>query len=116
MSYGEQQDANGTVECGYCTCMTGLTKTCSHVATILYWLETAIRISDDVSCTSKPNKWLSPMPDLAKYTRSPTPLPQTNFTPVIATTLKHIFAYYLESKAGYHVELCRLVLVHDHHL
>lgn len=33
---------NGTVECGHCTCMVGLAETCSHVAAILYWLETAV--------------------------------------------------------------------------
>ncbi len=47
--------------------MAGLAETCSHVAAILYWLETAIRISGDVSCTSKPNKWLSPtLPNACK--------------------------------------------------
>lgn len=40
--------------------MAGLAETCSHVAAILYWLETAIRINVDTSCTSKPNKWLPP--------------------------------------------------------
>lgn len=51
---------NGTVECGHCTCMAGLAETCSHVAAILYWLETAIRIHDGTSCTSKTNSWLPP--------------------------------------------------------
>ena len=30
------------------------------VAAILYWLETAVRISEDTTCTSKPNTWLCP--------------------------------------------------------
>ena len=58
---------NGTVECGHCTCMTGLAETCSHIAAILYWLETTIRISANTSCTSKPNKWLPPsLPNACK--------------------------------------------------
>ena len=51
---------NGTVECGHCICMAGLAETCSHVAAILHWLETAVRIRDNTSCTSKPNSWLPP--------------------------------------------------------
>ena len=51
---------NGTVECGHCTCMAGLAETCSHVAAILYWLETAVRIREETTCTSKPNSWLPP--------------------------------------------------------
>ena len=49
---------NGTVVCGHCTCMAGLAETCSHIATILYWLETAVPISENTTCTSKPNTWL----------------------------------------------------------
>ena len=51
---------NGVVECGHCDCMAGLAETCSHVAAILYWLETAVRIRDETTCTSKPNSWLPP--------------------------------------------------------
>lgn len=51
---------NGTVECGHCTCMAGLAETCSHIAAILYWLETAVRVRNTTSCTSQPNTWLPP--------------------------------------------------------
>ena len=51
---------NGSVECGHCTCMAGLAETCSHIAALLYWLETAVRIAHNTSCTSKENKWLCP--------------------------------------------------------
>ena len=51
---------NGTVEYGHCTCMAGLGETCSHIAAILYWLETAARITKTTSCTSMPNSWLPP--------------------------------------------------------
>lgn len=51
---------SGTVECGHCTCMAGLAETCSHVAAILYWLETAVRVREETTCTSRPNSWLPP--------------------------------------------------------
>ena len=40
--------------------MAGLAETCSHIAAILYWLETAVRVRNNISCTSQPNTWLSP--------------------------------------------------------
>lgn len=49
---------SGIVECGHCTCMAGLAESCSHVAAILYWLETAVRIHEQTSSTSRPNAWL----------------------------------------------------------
>ena len=51
---------NGMVECGHYDCMAGLAETCSHVAAILYWLETAVRLREETTCTSKPNSWLPP--------------------------------------------------------
>ena len=45
---------------GHCDCMARLAETCSHVVTILYWLETAVRIREETTCTSKPNLWLPP--------------------------------------------------------
>ena len=51
---------NGTVEYGHCTCMAGLGETCSHIAAMLYWLETAARINKSTSCTSMSNGWLPP--------------------------------------------------------
>lgn len=50
----------GKVECGHCTCMAGLAESCSHVAALLFWLETAVRIHNDTTCTSRPNSWLAP--------------------------------------------------------
>ena len=51
---------NGSVEYGHCTCMAGLGETCSHIASFLYWLETAVRIRSSTTCTSVPNSWLPP--------------------------------------------------------
>ena len=38
--------------------MAGLSETCSHIAALLYWLETAIRIQSDTTWTSQPNTQL----------------------------------------------------------
>ena len=54
--------SNGTVLVAHCTCMAGLAETCSHVGAVLHWMETAVRIRDDMTCTSKENKWLMPRP------------------------------------------------------
>ena len=51
---------SGAVLVAHCTCMAGLAETCSHVGAVLHWLETAIRLNSNTSCTSKENKWLMP--------------------------------------------------------
>lgn len=59
---------SGRVECGHCTCMAGLAESCSHVAALLYWLETAVRIKNATSCTSRPNSWMAPsMPETCQH-------------------------------------------------
>ena len=52
--------SNGSVVCGHCTCMAGQGETCSHVGSILYWLETHVRIREETTCTSKENTWMMP--------------------------------------------------------
>ena len=42
--------------------MAGLAETCSHVGAVLHWVETAVRIRDSTTCTSKDNIWLMPVP------------------------------------------------------
>ena len=42
--------------------MAGLAETCSHVRAVLHWLETAVRIRDDTTSTSKENLWMIPKP------------------------------------------------------
>ena len=42
--------------------MAGLAETCSHVSAVLHWVETAVRVRDDTTCTSKANRWLMPTP------------------------------------------------------
>ena len=53
---------SGVVKVAHCTCMAGLAETCSHVGAILHWVEANVRIRDEITCTSKENKWLIPAP------------------------------------------------------
>ena len=51
---------SGVVLVGRCTCMAGLAETCSHVGALLHWVENAVRMAKEVSCTSRPNEWIVP--------------------------------------------------------
>ena len=53
---------SGAVLVGHCTCMAGLAETCSHVGAVLHWVEAAMRIDKNTTCTSKENKWIMPAP------------------------------------------------------
>lgn len=46
----------------HCTCMAGLSETCSLEDAVLHWVETAVRVQNYTPCTSKENKWLTPTP------------------------------------------------------
>ena len=49
---------DGTVDCGHCTCMAGLREVCSHVAAILFYLESAAR--SKLTCTQTSCMWKEP--------------------------------------------------------
>ena len=40
--------------------MAGLGETCSHLETLLYWMEYQVRKREEESSTSKSNIWLEP--------------------------------------------------------
>ena len=42
--------------------MAGLAETCSHIGAVLHWVEAAVRMRNETSCTSKENKWMIPTP------------------------------------------------------
>ena len=51
----------GTVICAHCTgCMAGLGECCSHIASVLFYLETWTRIYGKLSCTQVKCTWLLP--------------------------------------------------------
>ena len=49
---------DGTVEAGHCTCMAGLGEVCSHVAAILFYLESVSCVS--TTCTQIGCAWKEP--------------------------------------------------------
>ncbi len=59
-------ELSGSILVAHCTCMAGLAETCSHVGAILHWVETAVRIRDSTTCTSKDNSWLVPTAPVLK--------------------------------------------------
>ena len=42
--------------------MAGLAETCSHIGTLLHWVETAVQMRDVTTCTSVENKLIAPAP------------------------------------------------------
>ena len=51
----------GTVTCAHCTgCMAGLGECCSHIASVLFYLETWTRIYGKLSCTQVKCTWVLP--------------------------------------------------------
>ena len=52
---------NGEILSAHCTCMTGLAEACTHIATILFWVEMSIKIRNSKTVTAY---WVNPsMPD-----------------------------------------------------
>ena len=44
-------ETNGKILCAHCDCMAGLGECCSHVASLLWAVEAAIRIRDSMTVT-----------------------------------------------------------------
>lgn len=51
--------SSGTISTAHCTCMAGLGEVCSHVAAILFALESGL-LTDETSCTGKLALWKIP--------------------------------------------------------
>lgn len=64
---------NGSVLCGHCTCMAGLSEVCNHIGAVLY--KCMQEAPQEVSSTSFQNKWLPP-----KKTVLPVPLKDVDFS------------------------------------
>ena len=50
----------GEVLCAHCTCMAGLGEACSHIAALLFAVETNTQLKNQFPCTSLPCSWLPP--------------------------------------------------------
>ena len=66
----------GSVVCGHCTCMAGLSEVCNHVGAVLYKTMHEVSTTSEISCTSLPNKWL---PATVKKTVSPAQVRNIDF-------------------------------------
>lgn len=66
----------GSVLCGHCTCMAGLSEVCNHVGAVLYKTMHEVSTASEISCTSLPNKWL---PATVKKTVSPAQVRDIDF-------------------------------------
>ena len=53
-------EEKGEVNCGHCTCMAGLSETCTRVAAVLFYLEDCARVQSSLSCTQAECKWIIP--------------------------------------------------------
>ena len=51
---------NGTVVCAHCSCMAGLGEACSHIAALLFTLESTTTMNKNTRCTLLPCSWLPP--------------------------------------------------------
>ena len=52
--------SDGSVDSAHCTCMAGLDECCSHVAAMLFILESASRAKQEASVTDVPAYWMFP--------------------------------------------------------
>lgn len=66
----------GTVLCSHCTCMAGLGEACSHIAALLFTVETHNRLYSDTACTSQLCAWLPPSLQSVNFA----PISDINFT------------------------------------
>ena len=53
-------EKHGKIFVGHCDCMAGLGETCSHVASMLWAIESGVRLRDSMTVTQKTAYWLIP--------------------------------------------------------
>ena len=53
-------DQSGTVVSAHCQCMAGLGESCSHVAALLFSVDTMVKLSDPTTITQKAAEWKQP--------------------------------------------------------
>lgn len=68
-------DKDGTIICSHCTCMAGLGEACSHIAAVLFAVETYNRLTKDNACTSQLCAWLPPTMQNKAYSKEEMVLP-----------------------------------------
>ena len=53
-------DTSGVIHAAHCDCMAGLGEACSHVGSLLFYLEAASRINSSKTVTQEKAYWLLP--------------------------------------------------------
>ena len=53
-------ESTGEVCCAHCNCMAGLGEVCTHVAAVLFFLETSTRLQGKATCTQQQCQWVIP--------------------------------------------------------
>ncbi|EEC05677.1 conserved hypothetical protein [Ixodes scapularis] len=51
---------DGEVLLAHCTCMAGLGEACSHIGSVLFYLEAVTKRREELTCTDEENAWLPP--------------------------------------------------------
>lgn len=51
---------NGEICCAHCNCMAGLGETCTHIASVLFYLEACASLYGDRTCTQEACQWILP--------------------------------------------------------
>ena len=49
----------GTVVSAHCTCMTGLAEVCTHIASILFWLDFTVKRRESMTVTDTKAYWVA---------------------------------------------------------
>ena len=61
---------NGKVLSGHCTCMAGLAEVCAHLAAILFWVETSVKIHTSKTVTDQKAYWVTPSNNTSTTSRT----------------------------------------------
>ena len=53
-------ETSGEIICAHCNCMAGLGEVCTHVAAVLFYVETAVKLNGTTTCTQLKCSWVVP--------------------------------------------------------
>ena len=53
-------EKEGEIMAAHCNCMAGLGEACSHVASLMFYIDTAVRIRDSKTVTQEKAYWMLP--------------------------------------------------------
>ena len=53
-------ESSGEICCGHCNCMAGLGEVCTHIASLLFYLEALHRLKEVETCTQRQCEWIIP--------------------------------------------------------